>query len=123
MISAVLHIAFSFVLIFHSFDSKERNFTIYNECEIITFYKGVEEAGSNDIFDFSVKKIVGYVPLEMEKGRYAVEVASSGFNFYRIVGTNYFFKTRTCYDISHTTKAYLYVEEKVGSTAGKVRFY
>lgn len=102
--------------------------TIYasDSYDVIKVYKRIEvEYGtkaSNNYGNLIEIKYL-YVPIELERGRYDVELNREDSNFYHIIGTDYYIETRFCYKYAIREEALLIIKSSYGYTLGEVIFY
>ena len=96
-----------------------------SECDIETFYKGVEPSKKTKILNSSddledVKLLL--IPTDIDKGNYTVNITRKDSNLYEIEGKNIYIETKYCYEYSYSQEVILKVESSYGYTKGKIIF-
>lgn len=96
-----------------------------DECEIEAFYKGVTPidgtkilTSGDDLEDIELF----FVPINIDIGKYVVNVTRKGSNFYKVDDKNIYIQTKYCYEYSYSQEVVLKVESSYGYTKGKIIF-
>ena len=96
-----------------------------NECDIETFYKGLEPADGTKVLterdDLEDAKLI-LVPINLDKGKYVVNVTRKSSNLYKVDNKNIYIETKYCSEYSYNQEVVLNVESSYGYTKGKIIF-
>lgn len=97
-----------------------------NSYDVIKVYERVEVTNgtkaSNGYGNLVEIKYL-YVPIDLNRGRYDVELKREESNFYHIIGTDYYIETRYCYKYAYKEEALLIIKSSYGYTIGEVIFF
>ncbi len=95
------------------------------DCDIEEFYKGVSPAIGTKILNSSdeledVELLL--IPIDINKGKYVVNVTRKGENLYKVDNKNIYIETKYCYEYSYSEEVVLEVSDSYGYTKGKIIF-
>jgi hypothetical protein len=92
--------------------------------DIAEIYERVElPSGSKVDTGYNIEKAEYlYTPIDLDYGRYSVEITRVGSNMYRICGTDIYVETRYCYEYATYDDAILVVESHHGYSKGELIF-
>ena len=96
-----------------------------DECEIEAFYKGTTPtSGSKALTSSDELEDIELIltPIEIDAGKYVVNITRKGSNLYKIDGKNIYLETRYSYEYSYGDEVVLKIESNYGYTKGKIIF-
>lgn len=64
-----------------------------------------------------------FVPTEIDRGRYSVEITRINSNFYQICGTSLYIETKYCYEYATREEVLLNITSTYGYNLGEVIFF
>ena len=64
-----------------------------------------------------------FVPTEIDRGRYSVEITRIDANFYQICGTSLYIETKYCYEYATREEVLLNITSTYGYNLGEVIFF
>ena len=98
---------------------------VSDEYDIEAFYKGVTPANGTMVLttnDELEEAELILIPIDIDKGKYVVNVTRKGSDLYKVDDKNIYIKTRYCYEYSYGQEVVLKVEGAYGYTKGKIIF-
>lgn len=96
-----------------------------DEYDIEAFYKGITPSSGTMILtsrEELEEAALILVPIDLDKGKYVVNVTRKGSDLYKIDDKNIYIKTKYCHEYSRGQEVALNVESSYGYTKGKIIF-
>lgn len=114
-------LSFICLIALFSFNEQKKS----SECEIEAFYKGSSPSNGSLVLT-SKGEVEGVemilTPIELEIGKYVVNVTKKSSNLYKIDNKNVYIRTKYCFEYAYSKEVILRVESTYGFTKGKILF-